>query len=366
MAATGVTAASPGLRSVGSSRLVGSPACGPGGVSSSAGSPKAGSCCAGSSIAAGSSSCVAPVTSSRWMPPRASSRRSPCAWSSATASRGCSSCQAAASRRWLSALGWLSVCSSGYRWASGCAGSAVRPSTVSPTWFWSSRRSGSAWPNTRCGGGRSPSVDGSCGGASVYGRMGLPFSVGRGVGGGVDVGQPYRLGPEQFGEERAIVHDRLAKLLGRGLAPLVGLLDVVGFAVLLERAGMLDGQVRDLLVELAGRVPPLCDQLGDQHVCLAHRLVRRVDEADLDLLPRDDVPLAGCRVERAEVQFGVAPLAVAQLPFTGGAAVLLGHDPVVLRAEAGTQGPPPGQEHRADGEEQDDHDNDHDDGDLHG
>jgi hypothetical protein len=62
----------------------------------------------------------------------------------------------------------------------------------------------------------------------------------------------------------------------------------------------------------------------------------------------------------------VAPLALAKLPFTGGAPVLFGHDPVVLGAEAGTQGPTPGQEHSGDGEEQGDHDNDHDNGDLHG
>jgi hypothetical protein len=61
----------------------------------------------------------------------------------------------------------------------------------------------------------------------------------------------------------------------------------------------------------------------------------------------------------------VASLAVAQLASTGGTAGMLGHDPVVFRAEAGTSGSPPGQEHGADGEEQDDHD-DNNDGELHG
>ena len=62
---------------------------------------------------------------------------------------------------------------------------------------------------------------------------------------------------------------------------------------LAEEAGMLDGQVRDLLVELARRVPPLGHQFGDQRICLAHCPVGHVDEADLDLLPGGDVPLAG-------------------------------------------------------------------------
>ena len=123
--------------------------------------------------------------------------------------------------------------------------------------------------------------------------MGLPFSDRCGVGGRVVGGGSYRLGPEQVGEQCAVVHERLPKLFGRGLAPLVGLVDVVGLAVVVEQAGMLDGQVGDLLVEPAGRISPLGDQFGDQSVCLTDGPVGCVDEADLDLFPGGGVPLAG-------------------------------------------------------------------------
>ena len=62
----------------------------------------------------------------------------------------------------------------------------------------------------------------------MYERIGLPFSVRRGVGVGVVAGESYRLGPQQVGEQRAVVHECLAKLLGRSLAPLIGLVDVMG------------------------------------------------------------------------------------------------------------------------------------------
>jgi hypothetical protein len=147
---------------------------------------------------------------------------------------------------------------------------------------------------------------------------------------------PDRLGPEHVGEQRAVVHERLAKLLGRGLAPLVGLVDLVGLAVLVERAGMLDGQVSDPLVELAGRISLLCDQLGDQRASAlptawSGASMKRtwISSQAATYRTRDD----GSSGRRS---VGMAPFTVAELTFTGGAAVLLGHDPVVLRAKAGT------------------------------
>ena len=83
---------------------------------------------------------------------------------------------------------------------------------------------------------------------------------------------PDRLLAEQVGEECPVVDDRLPELLGAGLASGVAQVDLVRVPVVAQRAGVLDGEVGDLVGEVAGRVALLLDEPGDQFVCVADGL----------------------------------------------------------------------------------------------
>src|SRR3954462_6106123 len=75
-----------------------------------------------------------------------------------------------------------------------------------------------------------------------------------------------RLGAEEIGEQRPVVHQRQPQVLRARGAALVAFADLVRVAVVLQRVGWLDGQGGEPLVVLAGRVPALGDEPGDQVV----------------------------------------------------------------------------------------------------
>lgn len=77
---------------------------------------------------------------------------------------------------------------------------------------------------------------------------------------------------EQVGEEGAVVDEGLAEVLRAGLAPAVAQVDLVGVPVVAQGAGVLDGQVRDLVGEVTRGVAPFGDQPGDQFVGLSDGL----------------------------------------------------------------------------------------------
>lgn len=91
------------------------------------------------------------------------------------------------------------------------------------------------------------------------------------------------------------MHQGLTQVLGAGLAALVAQADLVGVAVVGQGAGVFDGEGRELLVVVPGRVAALGDQAGDQFVGRPDRVVGRVDEVGLDVRPGGGVPLAGLR-----------------------------------------------------------------------
>ena len=110
------------------------------------------------------------------------------------------------------------------------------------------------------------------------------------------------------------MHERLAQVLGAGLAALVLQVDLVGVAVVAERARVLDGEVGELVVVVAGRVAALGDQPGDQLVGVADRAARGCRRTGSAPLPR---PPSSGRRDSAEsgrqLQLGVLALAFAQL-----------------------------------------------------
>src|SRR6185369_3505569 len=104
-------------------------------------------------------------------------------------------------------------------------------------------------------------------------------------------------GVEQVGEDGAVVHQRLAQLLGAGLAPLPALEYVVRVAVVAQRPGVLDGQVGELVVEVRGGVAPRLDQPRHQVVAGDNGRGRVLDELRLYGLPLLREPVAVGRVQ---------------------------------------------------------------------
>ena len=76
---------------------------------------------------------------------------------------------------------------------------------------------------------------------------------------------------------------------------------------------MVDRDERRLLVEAVDRVAALAHHLVEERLGLAERVLRRVDEAGLGVVPLVGVLLARCGAERADVELVAGLGAVGQL-----------------------------------------------------
>jgi hypothetical protein len=158
------------------------------------------------------------------------------------------------------------------------------------------------------------------------------------------------------------VDQRLAQVLGAGLAVLAAPADLVCVTVVTQRARVLDGEAGELIVVVAGGVPALGDQLGGEVVRGGHGLARVVDELDLHFFPGRRVLRRGFRRQRLEFELGVPLLAVAQLLLGVGSAVAVRDHPVVLGTEGVLQLLAPrgadGEDDRGKDDQQDDDEDD--------
>ena len=102
----------------------------------------------------------------------------------------------------------------------------------------------------------------------------------------------------------------VAKILGRGLAPLACPGDACRGAVLLDDVRMRDGDLADALVEVLGRIAALLHHLLHEQVGFDDGALRIVDEARLRRLPAPRVAVARLRRQRPDVELLMPLLAV--------------------------------------------------------
>lgn len=107
---------------------------------------------------------------------------------------------------------------------------------------------------------------------------------------------------EQFVDERAIVDDRLAQVLGVGLAAVVAPRNRVRGPVVLDHRRMVDRNVGRPVLEVADRLAAAQHQFAHQLIGFRQRAFRVVDEAHLQAAPR--LAEMGCvrRGQRHDVQ----------------------------------------------------------------
>ena len=126
---------------------------------------------------------------------------------------------------------------------------------------------------------------------------------------------------------------------------------------------MIDRDVGRALLEVVDGIPPVAHHLMHEAVGPADGVVRAVDEAGLDAVPLGRVVVARVAVERPDVERRPALLAAGELLFGVAATAGVGHDVLVLRAEAFLQvlAPAPAGDAVGDRGQQDDGGDDDDD-----
>src|SRR4029453_4948364 len=113
---------------------------------------------------------------------------------------------------------------------------------------------------------------------------------------------PRRPVLQQLLEQRPVVHQRLAQVLGGGLGAVVAGGDGVGGPVVVHHLGVVDRDVGGPLLEVVDRVAAVAHDRGDQPVGLAGGLGRLVDELGLGVAPGLEVAGAGLGLERDDVE----------------------------------------------------------------
>ena len=117
-------------------------------------------------------------------------------------------------------------------------------------------------------------------------------------------------GASSSSNKRPVAEHRVAEILGRGAAVAAAALQLVRGAVVLDEVGVVDRDERRLLVEAVDRVAPLAHHLVEQRLGVAERVLGRVDEAGLRVVPLVGVLLARRGAERADVELvaGLGPI----------------------------------------------------------
>lgn len=76
---------------------------------------------------------------------------------------------------------------------------------------------------------------------------------------------------------------RLAEILGRGIASVAAQIDRMALPVIGHDVRMINRHDRGLLPEIVYRIAALAHDLGDEPICIRHRAGRIVDEVRLNL-----------------------------------------------------------------------------------
>jgi hypothetical protein len=96
---------------------------------------------------------------------------------------------------------------------------------------------------------------------------------------------------KQVLEERTVVEDGFAEILGGGFAAAVSEGDLVGCAIVFDDAGMVDREIGGALLEVGDGIAASGHEEIDEPVCLVDGLSGSVDEAGLDGAPLGDEAL---------------------------------------------------------------------------
>ncbi|HWP06636.1 MAG TPA: hypothetical protein VNN72_12875 [Polyangiaceae bacterium] len=144
---------------------------------------------------------------------------------------------------------------------------------------------------------------------------------------------------EKIGKERAVMDERLAKLFGFGAPFSNAPSESARGAIVLNDRGVLDGQIRDAIVEGLGFVTTCRHHRLDELVGANDRARRVVDERQLQLLPFRRKPVPGAFAKAAQVKVPHAALALAQRALRKPLIAVVLHGTVVFRAELVTKAP---------------------------